>query len=379
MRKTKEELEQLKQKYNTDVLWSFSKINNFTTCCYCYYLKYIKKEKELDDSTYAILGNNAHDILERLYNNEIKYEDMINEFDGVMLSAELNDMKFDRYDNDKNENIKNKYTKCLQHFFQNHIPVKSKCMTEEFIVINVNNNYFQGYVDFIHKEDDTYIITDFKTSTIYTGQKIQKEGKQLILYALGLHQKKVPLDKIKIRWNFLKYNSVTFTLKNGKEKTMNCERYIWVGSIKSYLRRNLKDLGYDENEAEIMLDKCINDNDISSLPKEIQDLYSIDDCYVYIEFNQDAIDNLVNDLTETIEKIKKKEKQFEIMNDDIIFNREILDKDSYFCLNLCGFNSSQCRLFKEYLENRDMFKDKGKGKSDDDVLDMDWMKEIGLV
>lgn len=405
MRLTSEQLKKIQSKYGVDRLWSFSRQNNFKTCPMCYFLTYIKHEKATEDGIYGILGGEFHEILEKLYTNEIKYNDMENLCDEVILNTELEELQFNKADKESNEKIANKYHTCIRHFFKYHKQIPYKVNVEKFITVKVGEEIFQGYIDAIHKENDTYVITDWKTSTIYTGKKIDKENKQLLLYALGLHQKGIPIDKIKIRWNFLKYNAITYTQKNGKEKTVKSERWEWVGKIKVPLKRNLKDLGYEDEDIERLLTQCIDMNSIEILPKEVQDLYKIDDCYVYIDFNEDTIKELTNDLTKCTKAIREKEQLTKIMvneyiekgekKEDIynnpkiqgIWNKNVEDKDSYFCSNLCGFNVKQCSCWKKYLEEKDLFKNKeykderlndnnSKDSNEVDNDDMSWLDDI---
>ena len=60
---------------------------------------------------------------------------------------------------------------------------------------------------------------DWKTSTRYSGKKIDQESGQLLIYAEGIRQALgVPLEDIICEWNFLKYVTVTYEQKNGKKK-----------------------------------------------------------------------------------------------------------------------------------------------------------------
>ena len=82
---TKEQLEKIKKKYNVDKLWSWSKYNSIKTDLYSYYLKYIKMIKEdRADSIYGVSGDKCHEIIESFYNNKIKFEDMINEYESAL-------------------------------------------------------------------------------------------------------------------------------------------------------------------------------------------------------------------------------------------------------------------------------------------------------
>ncbi len=388
-RKTYEQIEALKKKLNTSRIWSFSRINAYINCSYSYYLRYVKKEKEKESNIYGLLGGQFHDILEKLYCKEITYDQMIVEADIAIMNAGILEMKFDKTDSSKNEGIETKYFECMKHFFEHHILVKSKVLCEKEILIKIGNHYFQGYIDAVHKENDTYIITDYKSSTIYAGKKIAQEGRQLMLYALGLHQQGIPVDKIKIRWNFLKYNALTFTQKNDKVKTMNAERFAWAGKLKSQLRMNLKDTKkYTEDEIEGLLTQCMELNSIHILPKEIQDKYQITDCYVDIPIDEDVLKNLENEFNDTVLEIYKKEAEFEKDKKDDIWLRTVDAGCSYFCYNICGYTAGQCQCYKEFLQNISMFKNKenkpdmldsevetGTEVSEDDA----WMRELGLI
>ena len=119
MRLNKEQLNKVKDKYGVDELYSWSKINCFLTSPYEYFLNYILHKKEDNaNCAYAPLGSIIHQIIEDYYNGKIKYENMIEQFkDGWITIIDIADLKFDRNDEDKNNNIKEKYKEDLFHFF----------------------------------------------------------------------------------------------------------------------------------------------------------------------------------------------------------------------------------------------------------------------
>lgn len=249
MRLSNEELEKIKEKHNISRLWSWSMIQTFMTSSYEYFLKYVVHKKEDNcNCAYTTLGSMCHSILEDLYSKKIKYKEMIDIFNDNWLTAiDIVDLKFDRNDENKNNSIAEKYKQNLQHFFLNHTILNEKVLLEKFIIIDINKNIFQGYIDALFiDENDNYIIVDWKTSTRYSG--ISENGKiaQLLLYAIGLNQSGVPLDKIKICWNFLKYVSVEYKLKNGSTKLRNIERCKIGESLKTNVMMWLKTLGYSE-------------------------------------------------------------------------------------------------------------------------------------
>ena len=113
-RKTKEELEKIKKKYNTDTLWSWSKYNCYKNSPYEYFLKYIEKIPEDNQpSIYLVQGGGVHDILEQFYENKIEYKDMIDKYENLLFDLQMADMKYNRVDEDANLKIGNKYV--LEH------------------------------------------------------------------------------------------------------------------------------------------------------------------------------------------------------------------------------------------------------------------------
>ena len=124
MRLTYDELNEIKKKFGVNQLWSFSKFDSYRTSQYEWMLKYIKHIPENNElgSAYASLGGAVHDVIEKLYEGTITYENMLEEFeDAWVTNIDIVGLVFDRNDSTKNENIKNKYYKDLVHFFKNYI------------------------------------------------------------------------------------------------------------------------------------------------------------------------------------------------------------------------------------------------------------------
>jgi hypothetical protein len=383
-RKTKEQLEVIKKKYNQSRIWSWSRYNCYKNSPYEYFLKYVKHEKPTRESIYGVLGNSAHNIIERFYDSVIEYEDMINEFYAAYLNAELMDLKFDRTDENKNENIARKYFACMEHFFQNHQVIEQNIALEKFLLIKVGSFLFQGYLDAITKDEDgCYVITDWKTSTVYSGKKIDQEKGQLLLYADALIQKGIPIKSLKIRWNFMKYLNIIMPLKNGKTRTSRAERHAWVGKIKNNAKMWMKDMcNYTDDEIEDMLSYSLTFNTIDNLPQKIQDLYTVEDCYVYANINQEEIDNLKQEIYDTLVEIYTKEKEYEKTKDDKVFWETVTDQQSYYFANLCSYNASQHKPYGEYLDKQQMFVN-DEYKTDKHIVDinddLEWMKELNLI
>ena len=372
-RKTGEELEKLKKKYNVHQLWSWSRYNCYKNSIFEFYLKYIAKIKEdRDDGIYGVSGNACHGILEKFYSKEIAYEDMLQEYENSLFTFNAGKLKYDRTNEEKNNNIANKYESCLRHFFQNHNVINKKVEIEKFIIIKIGSFIFQGYIDFIHKENGYFIITDWKTSSIYTGKKIDKEKGQLVLYAEALIQLGIPLEKIKIRWNFLKYVIVEVQQANGKTTERNIARNEIRTSLKSNAKMWLnKAKFYSEEEVESYLELLVMTNDISSLPEDIQTKYKISDCYVYIPFTEEEIIKLKSEIVSVIVDISKKECEYMKTKDENGWWEEITDAESYFFANLSGYSANLHKPYAVYLENRKSSINSAKDSKEDDLSWMD--------
>lgn len=390
MRVNKEYLNKLKKKYHVDELWSWSKYNSYKIDSYGWMLKYIRHEKETKSSIYAVEGGIVHDIIEKFYNKEIEYKDMIDLYNNKLEEITLSGLKYNRKDDKANQKTADKYEGSIKLFFNNHIPINSKVITEQFVTINVGGNIFQGYIDFLHKENDNYIITDWKTSTIYQGEKVKKESGQLVLYAESLIQRGIPIDKIKIRWDFLKYCNIEYQLKGkdketglNKTKETKALRIKWVDKIKTNLKMWLKQEGYEELEIEDMVQTAIENNNLDNIPESIRNKYKLTDCYVYIPLTQELIDELKEDIINTIKEIKEKEKDYEIYMEEgeerlaeELFWIEIDDNNSFYFNNLCGYSSKVHKPYKEYLESLNIWVKKDDNKEiQDDELD-DWLKDL---
>ena len=385
MRKTPKEINEICKKFHTNILWSWSRYNIFKTDPYSYFLKYIKCEKEdRRDSIYCVSGGYCHDILEKYYNGEIQQSDMINEYEDSLFTMNLAEYKYDRSDEDKNSAIAEKYESCIKHFFRNHTkPDNLKMLLEMFCTIKVTDDIiFQGYIDNcgMYKDENgekRIIITDYKTSTIYKGEKLEKESGQLYLYAEGIRQRtNLPLDHISIRYLFLKYVNVKCLQANGTWKERQIERNQIGSKLYTTAKMWLGKLGYGEGEyiKDNYLDEMLMLNSIDNLPDDVKDKMRISDCYVYLPLTQENIDNLKSDIIDTVNNINSKTKEYKETNDDHIFWSDINEKNEYYYAVLSGYSRTLHKPYNEYLENKEMF----QNKDDEDELTQE-LKDLGLI
>ena len=99
----------------------------------------------------------------------------------------------------------------------------SECGITKFKITGGEPLIRDGIVDFIGLNDDGSIdIIDYKTSTMYKGEKQILHSFQLILYAICLENMGFKINRIS--WNFLKYARKVRRFKNGNTRLTNVER-----------------------------------------------------------------------------------------------------------------------------------------------------------
>lgn len=360
-RLTSEELQTLMKNEGVSRIWSWSKWNCFHTSPYEYFLKYILHKKEdRTDCIYTTTGGIAHDIMERRYTGKLPYEQMIDDFeDGWVTAFNIAEMKFDRNSPEKNDKISQKYYENLKHFFMNHTPLKYKPVIEQFVKAKIGDNLFQGYIDVCFKDDEgNFNILDWKTSSIYKGKKAENECGQLVVYAIGLSQQGIPMDKIRICWNFLKYVSIQYEQANGAIKTREVERCKIGENLQTNAKMWLKKLGYAD-QADDYLKLLLDTNGIECLPKEVQEKYIISDCYVYVPLTDELINRWKETIVSTINDIELREADYEETQSDKAFwdTDESVETQSYYFSTLCGYSPNLHLPYKAYLERTEKAKD----------------------
>ena len=375
-RLTGEELKVVMKKYGVNELWSWSKVDTAINSMYEYFLKYVLRVKEdRTDCAYAPMGGICHSTIEDFYSEKIKFEEMIEQFnDGWITAIDIADLKFDRNDSEKNNSISDKYKMNLEHFFRTHKKIPYKVVLEKFMTAKIGDYVFQGYIDAIYKDaDDNYHIVDWKTSTKYSGKTAEEKCGQLVVYAIGLNQAGVPMDKINICWNFLKYVSIQYKQKNGVIKTREVERNKIGESLQSNAKVWLKEYGY-ANQMDDYLKLLLDTNNIEVLPEEVQKMYTISDCYVYVPLTKELIDKLVNTIITTIEDIKLREADYAETKSDKAFwdTDESVQSQSYYFATLCGYSPNLHLPYKAYLDKLDAMKNgsmyNGIGSESEDVV-----------
>ena len=156
---------------------SFSRL---TTNAYEYFTRNILK---LQQSSYALnLGSEVHDLLEKYLKGEtpVPSEEAKEYFEnGVELI----------------KNIKKEYPSFVEAEHELYIPLKELIGTGEKV-------HFKGFIDAIFKNENGYLIVDWKTSKNTGGASSYR--RQLELYKRAYCSKQnIPLDKVKVAIGFV--------------------------------------------------------------------------------------------------------------------------------------------------------------------------------
>lgn len=425
-----DQLELIKKKFKVDKLWSFSKASTYNQCSWLYYLKYVKKIRVKGDNCYTWWGTASHDLVQSMDAGESKVEDLPKllekKIDEYMIAVAKDEkIKF------PNEDEYTHYIENIKLYFNNVAKKPYNVINEKPVLAvleGVEKYVFQGYIDaeYVDEDGNLYII-DYKTSSMsgFSGEKLIEKATQLIIYAIGVNQhgrmidKKMvrfPIDKIKIRYDMMKYVNITYTLKNGNEKVSKAERRLWVGHIASPIRKDLDDVEKEveklkkdiaklekkkqakkrTDEEKVLLDKeiagielkiaeisqhvydfvekddlmkeAIENNNLDNMPPFIKNKYKVSPCYIDIELTQELVNEIVDKVVSTLDKIIAKEKEDD---KETAFSRGKIEQgESYYCTNLCDLRE-QCDIYKEYKEHNAMFlNQQNEAPSDDELLAM---------
>lgn len=386
MRLTNEELNDVCKKYNVDELWSFSRFDSWRNSKFEYYLKYIKHETPQGEiSPYGCLGGECHDLIEKFYSGEIKYEDLADAFDTAFATnIDMLGYKFNRSDETMDQSIKKRYFENLLEFYKHFKPLPYKLACEKFVTCKVTDDIvMQGYIDATYKDDDSvYHIVDWKSSSKYVGKAIEEHSHQLVIYSEALRQMGIPADKIKCGWCFLKYVTVKFEQINGKINETIIERRDIGQKLQAKAKTWLKKLGYEDRMEEVLNEMLIS-NSIDCLPDDVKTKFTIVDCYVEVENWQDIWKDLKEEITETVGEINRLTEEYNKTGNEKLFwdDDEKLKSQSYYLSNLSEYKITQLKDYANFLERQEAEKESandllGTSKKVNKDEDLSWLDDI---
>jgi CRISPR/Cas system-associated exonuclease Cas4 (RecB family) len=170
-----------------NLVWSFSKVNNYNRCPHGFKLTYIDKVPQIDNA-FAEYGSFAHSLLEKYFKGEVEF-------------FELSQM----YENEYNINVLHEFPSCEfcdltekyyndgLKYFNSFDGLEDNYKTigvEQEIRLDIDGEPFIGYIDLILQDiiDGRYIIIDHKSKSKFKSKK-EKEHFLLQLYLYSLYVK----------------------------------------------------------------------------------------------------------------------------------------------------------------------------------------------
>ena len=315
-------------KKNGKTIYSISRLNSFNDCKLAYKYTYIDYKKGIDN-VYNLLGTLCHDNKEALLKGKITKDDFLKIFDDEIFELDIKGIEF------PSENIKSGYIQNIRKYIMEQEDNNKKCIIEKFVIMEVDeDNYIQGFIDYIDGVDGKLRILDFKTSTAYSGEEKVKSGRQLILYKLAL-EKITGKEVVFVGWDLLKYCNICKMQKNGKVKKYLIERRKVANEMADRYTKDLKEMGKEQYEIDLIL------FDNKDIPDELKDVYWKEDGIVELKVDEEMIQETMDYLNNSINNIKN-EKDFNA--------KVITEKNSFYCSFLCGHRLI-CPHLKEYRNN----------------------------
>jgi hypothetical protein len=398
MRLSREELAKKIEENDCKYSLSWSKLHCFIDDPFSFMLKYLRHIPEEKSNSYAFLGDVVHNGLEAFYKNEKTKEQIIKDFEDKLIEQSYSDINFVK-DEEKNKQIEQNYFYNIKHFLVNYEKVSPHSKLETFVGWKFGDYFMQGYIDHMYplieeievKKNDIVVskynkqymvIEDFKTSTLYQGAKIEENSGQLKLYAYMIHKMyNIPIESIKIGWNFLKYAMIDIEQKNGKIKTSKVLRTELADGVYSKLKTWGKHFKYTPEKIEEFYQiiqnnsKEYKDNNLfDGIPEEISEKFKIRDCFVEISLDNAIMNNFIDYVQSKIEDMTNKIELYKITSNEKmqnkIFWKDVTKENSFFFLNLCGYTSKNHLPLREYLNTLSSFENKSinKNELDSEIL-----------
>lgn len=246
-----------------------------------------------------------------------------------------------------NDSIKETFTKDIDAFMKNFSLLDGDFTLEKMFITNINEDIILlGYIDAIQKDKEgKYHIIDWKTSSKFTGKKLQESGRQLLVYKLGIEQNSdIKIETVK--WAMLKYIYVCWVQKNGKVKKRMINRGKMIKEMSKAFEKDMLNSGMEDIEVQLLLTKAESNNSLDKLPELIREKYWTEDCFVEYDSSEEMVEEMKKYIINTVEQIDNKNKEDKSDWKPIDFKKD----GTFYCNTLCGHRNT-CSFIKEWNSN----------------------------
>ena len=227
-----------------DIHLSYTKLNSYQACPFSYYLKYILKVDENEDTFNISLGNIFHKILELHETNKIDIEETYN---SMIKEKDYSSKEKFFFEKEKKELMRviNTIDELKKETTLNNTLVETK------IHLDIDEHTtFDGIIDKIIHNDHTLAVIDYKT-----GDTSIKKSYMPLGFSLQLP---IYLYLIKKNPNTTNFNIAGIYLQNIIAPRIS---YKEKESLEQQLKKNLKLKGYTNKDFSILQELDINYHD----------------------------------------------------------------------------------------------------------------------
>ena len=124
---------------------------------------------------------------------------------------------------------------------------------------------YKGYIDaIVDNGDNTVSVIDWKTSSAFKANDIDKKARQLMLYKIALEESGTTVSHV--YWDMLKYVDISWINKSKKISHRMCERSEILDKMHQEFLKFLSENGHDLDEIENMFSSCRIMNTLDFFP-----------------------------------------------------------------------------------------------------------------
>ncbi|MDY6966610.1 MAG: PD-(D/E)XK nuclease family protein [Halobacteriota archaeon] len=193
--------------------YSYSRINTFENCPLQFKYRYIDKIKTESEGIEAFMGTIVHESLEKLYSDcmrskETTLDDLIDFFISRWNKGWHDGIEIVRKGHTP-DNYKETGKKCIEQYYTRYTPFDKErtIALEKKVEITLGEFKMIGFIDRLtQRQDGTYEIRDYKTSSSLPEQKKVDKDAQLALYQLALRDMWDDVYDVDLVWHYLTFD-----------------------------------------------------------------------------------------------------------------------------------------------------------------------------
>ncbi|OFV67380.1 MAG: exonuclease [Candidatus Syntrophoarchaeum caldarius] len=195
--------------------YSYSRIGAYENCPFQFKLRYIDRIKPDTEGIEAFMGSRVHESLEKLYRDKMMAKDPqldeLIDFYDVNWEKKFHDGVLVIRKDYTSDNYKEIGRNCLEGYYRRYYPFEqAKTIALEMrIEVPLPDSEFKfiGFIDRVdQRENGTYEIHDYKTSSTLPYQSEIDQDKQLALYQLGIEPLWNDISDVDLVWHYLKFD-----------------------------------------------------------------------------------------------------------------------------------------------------------------------------